>query len=467
MDRLRQILSSIGRGVGSLSTIGKLAVALIAVVIVLLLLLVATWSSRATYVELMAGAPPAVQREAAVQAELAGIKTGLRSGNVTVPAEKRELLLGLLGEAGKLPDKSMLLFSNLTSNMLETREAHKQNFNLALQNELSRVIASFPSISRATVFIDAPEEIRGLGPAHKRPSATVTVFTRPGKPLTQSTVDAIASLVAGAKSGMNTSDIRVIDGTTQRQFKTRTDSDFGAADYMEHVAKIEDRVQGKLLETLRYIGGVIVAVNAQADMRKSTISETKMLPDKQGSVAIVSKERNEETNNTSTSGPAEPGVRSNVQDDVSRGNSGTGTRLSDNKTETEFKVAVGTRSQQTIDPGGMPTKINVTINVPREYITQLVRTEKNDAKADVTQQEIDQKFTAEKDRITKDIQPQVETLAAGASGPSTPTQAGTVVVSMIPVPMTASDASGGAATASLAGGGMLGSVSDFVGGGVV
>jgi flagellar biosynthesis/type III secretory pathway M-ring protein FliF/YscJ len=466
MDRLRQTLESIGRGVGSLTTIGKVAIGLGAVVVVLTLILVATLTGKATYVDLMPGAPAAKQREAAVMAELQGIKTGSRNGNVTVPSERRELLLGLLGEAGKLPDDSTVLFASLKPNMLETREVSRQNFNLALQNELARVIASFPSISKATVFIDAPEQV-GLGNAHRRPSGTVTVFTRAGKPLTQQTVEAIASLVAGAKSGLATSDIRVIDGTSQRQFKTRGDSDMATGDYLEYVEKIEERVQGKLLEMLQYIPKVIVAVNAQADVRKTKVNEKRMLNEKEGTVSVVSKEKTEETSTTSTSGPAEAGVRSNVQDDVSRGNAGTGSRQSDNKGETEFSVAFGERNEVTMDAGGRPTKVNVTVNVPREYITQLVRVEKNDPKAEVTQADLDQKFTAEKDRITKDLQPLVETVVAGVSGPTTPTQAGTVVVSMIPVPIAGPEMMLGSPAASLAGGGMMGSMSELVGGGLV
>ncbi len=68
--------------------------------------------------------------------------------------------------------------------------------------------------------------------------------------------------------------------------------------------------------------------------------------------------------------------------------------------------------------------------MPREYIADLVRVEKNDPKAEVTQAEIDTKFTAEKERLAADIRPLVETMATAASAAVPQAQPGTVVVSM-------------------------------------
>ncbi len=145
----------------------------------------------------------------------------------------------------------------------------------------------------------------------------------------------------------------VIDGSSGRQFRMKADSEMAAGDYMELVNKVEDRLQGKLLDTLHYINGVIVAVNAHVDARKTTSSETRHLPAGQGSVAIPTKEMSKELSSSGSGGAAEAGVRSNVQDDISRGASGS-SRQSDTITETESKVAIGSRQENVVDARGMP-----------------------------------------------------------------------------------------------------------------
>ncbi len=460
MDRLRQMLQTIGGSVGSLGTTGRLLIAACVAVLVLTLVLVAVLTARPTMVALMPGASADRQREAAALATTMGIATGTSGGNVTVPADRKDALIGILGERGQLPDDTTVLFSNLAEkqNWMNPRAENERLAKTALQNELNRIISNFPSVAKAQVIIDVPETV-GLGQAYRKPSASVSVWSKGGRSLTQPLVDAIAGMIAGSKSGLSPSDVRVIDGTSGRQFRTRPENDFSAGDYLEHVAKIEDRVQGKLLETLRYIGGVIVAVNASADVRRTTVSETKYLPEKQGTVSVQRSTSNKSLTSGTAGGGGEAGVRSNVAADVSTGGEG-GTSTNDTDDVIESEVKIGSRQQNTIDPGGMPTKINVTVNVPREYVRDLIRIEKGDEKAEVTAAEIDAKFQAEQARISKDVQPLVETLAAGGGGntgasagggaaPALMVQAGTVVVSMIPVALTG----GGVASATGGGGG--------------
>ncbi len=469
MDRLKQMLATISASLSTLGTSGKIIAALAMGLLVTVFILVAMWSSKPAMEPLMPGAPPQAQQAAAAVARQRGIPTGTSGGNVTVSPENRDALMGWLAEEGKLPDDTTVLFSNLSSkqNWMNSNKENDRQANLALMGELERVIRHFPSVSKVNVFIEAPEAV-GLGQAYRKPTASVIVFPKGGRALTQQTVDAVASLVAGAKAGLSPSDVKVIDGISQRPFKVRAEGDFAAGDYLEHVAKIEDRVQGKLLETLKYIGGVIVAVNAQADVRKTTVSETKVLPNKAGSESFVSKESTKDTNSSSGSAGGEPGAGSNVTMDINRGGGGA-TKQTDATTETEFNVGLGRRVENTVDPRGMPTKVNVTINVPREYITDLIRVEKNDPKAEVTQADIDQKFTAEKDRISKDIQPLVETLAGAAGTGPGPVQAGVVTVSMIPVATPGAGAARGVAMAGLGGdsSGLLGTLSSAAGGGLV
>jgi len=472
MDRLRQIFATIAGGVGTLGTTGRLLVAACVAVLVLTLVLVAVLTSKPTMVPLMPGAPAENQREAAAIAATMGIRTGLSGANLTVPVESKDALQGILGERGMLPDDTTVLFANLASkqNWMNSRSENQMQANLALQNELARVLASFPSVARATVIIDAPEPT-GLGIAHRKPTALATVFMRSGRTLSQSMVDAIAGLVAGAKAGLSPSDVRVIDGTSGRQHRTRPEGEFAAGDYLEHVAKIEERVQEKIRGALSYIHGALVAVNASADVRKTTVNQTKYLPEKMGSVKIESRTTDKTLSSTSGSSGGEAGVRSNVAADISSGGGG-GRSQNDSTNDSEFRIGLGSRQESTIDPGGMPTKINVTVNVPREYVRDLIRLEKNDDKAEVSAADIEAKFKSEQERISRDVQPLVETLAMSAgSGGAPAVQAGTVVVSMIPIALPgaglATVAGVGGSGGGASGGGALGEWSGLLGPGLI
>ncbi|MBY0309055.1 MAG: hypothetical protein K2Q09_09970, partial [Phycisphaerales bacterium] len=404
MGRLGQALSTIQKRLGGLALSQKLLIALGAVVIIMTLLLVSVWAARPTMVEL-AGFTPERLREAQPLLDSMGIANTVKGGKLMVPAEKYQSALGLLAQNGKLPDDTTVLFSNLASKQhwMNSRTENDRQFNLALQNELAQVIKAFKGVRSASVMIDAPEPT-GFGMTFRKPTAAVTVQTEPARPVDQAMVEAIAGLVSGAKAGLAAADVRVVDGATRRQFRARGDDGMGVSDYLEHAAKAEGRVQEKIAGALAYIHGVIVAVNAQVDIRKSTTSETSMLPvtPEGGSVAIVSDELTTNSSTQTGGAGAAPGLQSNVAEDITRGGAGAGgsPKTSDEKTDTKFRVEVGKRSKQVVDPRGMPTKVNVMISVPREYVAALVRAskgEKADAKAEVPATELDAAFEKEKE----------------------------------------------------------------------
>src|SRR5204863_4493068 len=128
-------------------------------------------------------------------------------------------------------------------------------------------------IHSATVVIDAPQPV-GIGAIVRKPTASVVVVTDTGRALESNTVDAIATMVASAKAGLEAKSVSITDGT--RRYSARGDEDFAASTYMEHVAKYEEYIRAKLVEHLSYIPGVSVAVNAQVDVRKTT-SKSRMV----------------------------------------------------------------------------------------------------------------------------------------------------------------------------------------------
>lgn len=453
MDRLRQMLGSIAQNLGGLSLNARLLIAAVAVIAVLVLVVVATVTGKATMSELTTTSSPEQTQRAVVALEAAGIKHSVQGNKILVPVEQQYRAAAVLAQGNALPSDTRLLFSNLAKSQhwMNSKTENDRQFNIAQQNELALVVQNFRGVEQATVMIDAPEPV-GLGLAYRKPTASVTVKMQPGRTVNAEMVDAIAALVSGSRAGLTLSDVRVIDAGSGRQFKARAEDDFRAGDYLEHVGKVEERVQQKILEALRYIPGVVVAVNAHVDVRRTTTSTTSMLPvsPQGGSVSIVSKERTSSTSTGQGGRSADPGVRSNVQEDINSGGGGS-SQVAGEQNETEFKVGLGSKRSEVIDPRGMPTRVNVMVNVPREHVAALIRTKKGDDKAEVKSDELEAAFVAERDRIAKDLQPLVETTVAAVESGAYQTQPGTVAVSLIPVPLAAAGLSAGA-SASLVGG---------------
>ncbi|MBX9737360.1 MAG: hypothetical protein K2X32_10585, partial [Phycisphaerales bacterium] len=380
MGRLKAALGSINTQFGSLPLVAKLLFFSLGVIVVMVLLLVVTQSSKSTYVELMPGASPAEQAAAKATLDTYGIKYSPENGKIMVRAEERHQALGLLGAEGKLPQNTQFMFATLLqqNNWMDSRSQGEYKQNVALQNELQMVISNFRGVERATVMIDVPEPM-GLGMTYRKPTASVSVTMKGGKVLDRDMVDAIAAMVSGARAGLAITDVKVIDATTGRQFAARSAGDLRSGDYVEHVAKIEERVQAKLLDSLGYIRGVIIAVSAQADVTRRNSVTSKVLPIGEGSLRTPKRESTTNTNDTQGGQGAEPGLASNTGADINRAGGSPGSRSTSEMTETDFQLVPGSMKEEVFDSRGMPTKVNVMISLPREYVVALIKQDKASA----------------------------------------------------------------------------------------
>jgi flagellar biosynthesis/type III secretory pathway M-ring protein FliF/YscJ len=81
----------------------------------------------------------------------------------------------------------------------------------------------------------------------------------------------VASLVAGARSGLRAENVSVVDGVTGQQRRATDESMMAAGTYLDHRTKVERDTLRKLEGLLSYIPGVIVAVTAEVDV--SRVSE--------------------------------------------------------------------------------------------------------------------------------------------------------------------------------------------------
>ncbi len=467
MGALRQVFATIGKYLGQMAPRDRVLIGSLAVVAALALVLVATTTSRVTMVELLPGMGPEDQSRAQGALAEADIAYQMRSGRVFITPEKRMYALALLQQSGKMPANADTLYSNLlkSQNWMASKSQSDQLFIAALCEFLGGIITNFKGVERASVIIDAPEPV-GMGLAFRRPTASVGVTMKAGRTVDKDMVDAIAAMVAGSRAGLLMTNVKVVDLRNGRQFTARADEDFAAGDYLELVAKIEARVQGKVRELIAYDPGAIVAVSAQVDNTRRRTSTEKFLPNSPGggTISLPTKASTTTRNEASggSGGGAEPGVTSNVAADVNQGGGGGNRTNSTNETSDEsFQVSVGSTREEIVDPRGTPTRVNVMISLSREYVSHLVKMSKPapaagaapagaaiggaaPASAEPTQAELEAAFRVEKLRLETDLTPLIKTVAMETTASTDPR----VVVSMIPVPQGLVLAAGGALTQS-------------------
>lgn len=442
MGQLRQVLNTIEAQLTRLTASQKLLIGSLAVVMLMTLFLVSQYAGGKQFVELLPGATAEQQQQALELLQVNNIPHRMDNGRLMVVVASKHYALAQLSQGGALPADSSLLFSNIVEKQswaMSTGQ-RKQMERLALQNELALTIGQFDKVRSAKVLIDVPDPI-GLGSTARRPSASATVFTEGGGGVSQRTVDAVAGLIAGAISGLEVTNIRVIDGSTNTQRRPTGDDEAVASTNFEHTQKVEKRIRDKLLDQLAYIEGVIVAVNAQVDTRRISTESRRILPNGGGSQTFPLSESTKEDIQTASSQGAEAGARPNTGLNINTG-SGDGTQSTRTESDSKLRPEVGYENKRVVDPRGVVTKLNATINVPKSYFVARYK-DLTGADAEPTTDDLKPVIDDEIARIRADVEPQVDTINEDGD-------VGSVVVSMIP------DWTGGLGGAAQAGAGPMG-----------
>lgn len=476
MDQLRRIFETIQKQMPQLSVTQKLLIASLCVLLVMTLFLVSQYASAPSMVELLPSGAADDQQKAVVFLKDRGINhTVGTDGKVMVTPDRRYVALAAMAKEQALPGDKKLMFESLIQqqNMWMSKQQLDQQYTISLQNELANVARSFKGIEDASVVVSAPEP-KGLGSAYRKPVAQVVVFPLNGVPIDQGTVNALADMVSGSVSGLEMRDVAIIDGRNRRSYRAASPEDLAAGSYLEQSAKVEQRVQEKIADNLRFIADVIVSVNAIVDGAQRDRRTLEFMPKGEGSVSIPSNETSTTSTSSNTSRGAEPGLSGNIGMNINNAGGGSGTSTNTENATTKSEVRIGEKFTQQRDARGRPTKINVTVSVPKEYVAQIVKQRKgvattggaaggdaNQAASEPTEEDIRLAWEGDsglKSSIEQMIAPLVET--DGMSG--TQITAGTVKAFLIPVAMAsmsggrgmggASGGMGGAAAA----GGMMG-----------
>lgn len=498
MDALRRMLATIGKQMSSLTVTQKLLIGSMVVLMLMTMFLVSQYAGAPKMVELIPTGTGEDQGRVAAMLDEAGVQYVMTNSKVTVLAERKYPVLAQLARAHALPKDQKMMFENLVGaqNWLMPESQVNTMNTIALSNELSAIIRNFKGIRDASVIVSRPES-KGIGSSYRKPVAQVTLFPESSATggLDQGTVNALAELVAGAVSGMDSRDVAIIDAVRGKSYRAVGGDDLISGTYMEHVGKVEGKVREKIEDQLKFIQNVIVSVNAIVDASKRQSKEVRALDKGSGTVVVsVLEESKTKTNTNSTkSGPAEPGLASNVGMDINTSGSSGGVASNNNEENSTLKseARFGERVTTQIDAAGKPTKINVTVSVPREYLAELVKNKKGGGAggaggaaggqgSDPTEQEIKEAWEGAsgqdglKAQLEQLVTPLVETESvASVPGGSVQVSAGTVRAFLIPV-ATGMIGTGGGGSAGAGGiggggggGGFMSTLSALSGGGIV
>jgi len=429
MDQVRQAMANIQQQVGKMTASQKLLLASLSVIAVMTLFLVSQYAAKPAMVNLMAidGQVDTVR-----SLQMGGFDVQMVDGQVVVPQGQQRFALSYLAEAGQLPGDTTLLFGNLigSQDWKASSAQHRQQFNIAKQNELSQIIAGFRSVTKASVILDIPVA-SGLGRASRAATASVTLLTSSGGTVSQDLVDSVAMVISGAVSGLSPSNVQVIDGTNGRARRVTDEGSRSSGRYLEYATEVEKHTQQKIEAMFGHIPGVVVSVTAQVDITAVQSSENFYMPKDEGSVSIISSETKNTNNSKQASRGAEPGVRSNQAASINTGG-GAGTSTETETGETTFQNAIGQRTKSIADPRGMPTQINASVIFPQEYIQEIIASARpvveGEEATPVTKEEAEEFFRLEKVIFENLIQPHL--VGIGTNGVITQ---GSLMISMAPV----------------------------------
>ncbi len=403
MDWVRKWMTQIQAHLSELSISQKLLIGTLAVVVFAVLMVLALWAGRPQY------AP--VIDQSLTAAEQSRITTYLDSRNiryevvgdrVMIPPDRQAEVLAGLQLQQLLPEDTSRGFAVLieTQSWWQSSAQNRQVYNIALQNELAAIVSNMRGVNAAKVIISEPRDT-GFGATHTRPSASVNVQMAAGA-VNQKLADAVAGLVAGAVAEMNPEDVTVIDAGAGRQFRKRNDGQLVPSDFLEMVQIQERTFRERIASALGYIPKVIVAVNVEVDpSRKQTESTTY---DQDKSVSLIASERAREETSTERRDGGEPGPRANTAVNIP-GAGGTGSETALTETENAYSPHAGVTHEQVVDPGGVPTRVNATVNVPRSYFVSLYMQGRDEGAEQPDDAALQAVYTEHLDRIKKQVEP--------------------------------------------------------------
>lgn len=275
LSRPRDVYAKLSRG----QRLGVLALVAVGIVVAVLASLLA---GRQSYSVLYGGLEPEAASELVGKLAELGVPYQVSPDGsiVQVPDDRVADLKMQLAAAG-LPKIGNPGYSLFDGNQLGiTDSLFNVNLQRAIQGEIEKSIEKCGPVKQARVFVSLKEP--GVYTRDRtRASASVTLWLRPGMPLTDSQVAAVAHLVAaGVGYGMRPEDVKISDSNFNLLYPSGEDGDpmFSVA-HLQKTQAIERGLQEKAESQLRETfgeGKASVRVSVELDLKHREVATEKV-----------------------------------------------------------------------------------------------------------------------------------------------------------------------------------------------
>ncbi len=378
MERLRQILEYTRAHMGNLTPTQKLLVGSAVIIMAMSLFLVSQYAGKSDYQTIPVN--PNSVASAIENLRNAGINAQFNGSVIQVREADVDRAIGVVTEAGDAGGNALdeLLAEINNGPWWAPDSQNQQARNIAYSSALQKVIQNWSFVAKVEVFLAVGQKRVALGKPQSPSTAAVSIKSRSGSPLNDDQVLAVADFVAGVVPGMLAGNVKVIDSVSGRSLRVKDPSSFSASTYAELQSKMESLYKGKIHDLLQHIPGVIVAVNAQIDIKQETISDLEYKKDGGGTLIAPESEKINATKTTDSTSGGVPGVQPNTGASIQANSGGTNGSSSDDS-DTRFTTFPGKTTKQTVDPKGYAKKLTASIVVPRSHYVRVWQQENPDS----------------------------------------------------------------------------------------
>lgn len=396
MASIQEVLSRAMRHLGDLTLSQRLAIGMGALLVAGSLIWLGQWAATPDMVPLLDQKLDAD--------ELAMVRSGLEAmgepykvsgAQVLVrAAANRQAILASLQQAEKLPPDTAIGFAQLVkeANPWISGQENNRRWTVAVQNELARVLREFNGVRRARVMLNLNARPRGFSRSQPESTASVTLFTRGGEPVTRALALAAARMVAGAVRGLPVKNVQVIDGANGRVALDWDDVAGGGASGLHRQRKqLEHEKEAQIRELLGFDPHVLVSVSAELDFSSVQEQNTQITE----GVKVKKESDTTTTHRGRTSG--QPGAQPNVGMAVSGG-------ANAETSNTEHTQEVSEPSRLTSvkqTPAGVPKSISAAVSLSYSYLASVYKRNNPQADKPPTEADIEKVFQKQKASIVE------------------------------------------------------------------
>jgi flagellar M-ring protein FliF len=395
MDFLRQTWLQVQEHLKGLTLSQKMVIGLCAGMIAMSMAWLMHWSATPDMVALLDQSfQPSQLASAQRELQKCGVSYTVSGDRILLPADKRDLALARLQESEALPTDTTIGFTKLMEqqSIWMSNEERIWQRDLALGNELARVLKNFTGVRSARVFIERPNK-RGFGDNHTEPKASVQLTMKENAAVSHGFVQAVASFVSGAVVGLKPENVSIVD-SSGKPYRIRNKDTAMAADLLADTREQEEHYADKIRSQLAFISGILVNVRAEPE------TEAKRIEDRQVK-AMAMEEETTSNNERAAANQGEPGVTPNTAASVPTGPTGS------NRDETVEHNKYGPGDQKTTvtqNMVGAIKRLTASVNVPRSYMIQAFKQRSGQDKTP-TDQELETLITDQLARIRAQVKP--------------------------------------------------------------